>query len=431
MARRKKTKDLSRRDFIKTAAGAVGAVTIGGALIGARKTAEPIRLGLINPLEGQCAQWGIPIVRAGQIWADDYNAEGGILCGDGLRHPIEYDVYTNVCYHPTEELKAAKKAILEDKKDFLFQTYTPSCRRAVAPLCTQHKVLCNAYGAGYLSTEHPYLMGGITGTPTSYLAIMAHMLDKNPDIKRVAILCNDDSAGIAARWYFTAVCEAYKDKIKLVDNKTFDRTITDYFNLLGAVLKTKPDAIVFGTAAPANQALLLETGYTLGYEGFWGAETWGLVHILKRVSPEQIEGKLYSGNGVDASEPSFSAKAHKMYQTYGKRWGFEDWIGWAGVSYSAQVTLDIGLQAAESVDSTTVMKTLYSMPEVNHPIYGKSVWTGKDVYGVNHHLLTPGAVYVTRGGKHTLSGVTDLGPWWEEHKGACLPVLKEGKQTYV
>lgn len=96
----------TRRHFLRMA-GAAGLAA--PALIGSRGfAAEPqrIRMGMVTPLEGECAQWGIPITRAGQIWADEHNAEGGILCGDGERHMIDYSAYTNVCFYPNEELTA-------------------------------------------------------------------------------------------------------------------------------------------------------------------------------------------------------------------------------------------------------------------------------------------------------------------------------------
>ena len=428
MARRKRTKDLSRRDFIKTAAGAVGAVTIGGALIGARNTPEPIRLGMLCPLEGECAQDGVPIFRGGLMWGDYHNANGGLLCGDGQRHPIECDGYTNVCYIASEELKAAKRAILDDKKKFLHQTYTPACRKAVAPLTSQHKVLCSSYGAGWLSSEFPYMMAGMTGHPTSVMPLFAHVLEQNPEVKRVAIVCTDDSYGISYSWYFQAACAPYKDRVKVVYNRTFDPKLSDFYNLLGAVLREKPDVILEAYVFPGKQAILLETGYQLGYEGLWVGSTWSIPHILQRVSPEQMEGRVYQV-GLDAAVPGFNQRIEKFYKDYCERFGEQEWVQYAGITHSSVCTFEVGFQEAKSVDPKTVKDTLFAMPEIDHPIYGKSVWTGKEVFGSNQHLLTPSPIYVTRGGKLAYSGSYSLGPWWKENKDVALPVLKEGGQT--
>lgn len=419
----------SRRSFLKLSAASLGAIAA-PAIISSRGFAdepEPIKVGLVNPLEGECAQWGIPIVRGGQIWADEHNAEGGILCGDGLRHKIEYDAYTNVCFYPNEELKAFKKAILEDEKKFMFQTYTPASRKAVGRITTQNKVLTNSYGGGYMSADHPYLMGGITGSPTAFLGLVAHVLERHPEVKKVALLFTDNSFGHAGRGYSAAGCQPYVEsgRCEIVYNDVFDPATTDYFPLLNGVLKEKPDAIFHSDLPPGKQAILLETSNHLKFEGVWMCHSWDLAHILKRVAPADLEGKVYGGFGVDASEASFNDKAHNMYQTYVSQHGAEDWIGFSGLTYSALATWDDAFRNSPSIDPTDVMNTLFSMGPIDHSIYGMSNWSGKEIYGVDHHLLTPTPKYVVSNGEFKLSGVTDDAGWWSEHGASAYPVLKE------
>src|SRR5262245_10606510 len=137
----------------------------GSLVAGAAQAADGVvKVGVIQALAGDCAQWGIPVVRGTQMWADELNAQGGILAGDGKRYTIEIRPYDNVCYIPGEELKAARRAILDDGVQYLLQTYTPASRQAIADLLNEKKVLAISYGAGFLSEKYPYLMGGITGT---------------------------------------------------------------------------------------------------------------------------------------------------------------------------------------------------------------------------------------------------------------------------
>ena len=107
---------LTRRGLLRNGTVALAALSMPALIARRGFAAEPetIKMGMVNPLEGECAQWGVPIVRAGQMWADEHNARGGILCGDGERHKIEYSAYTNVCFYPKEELTAFRSAILQD-----------------------------------------------------------------------------------------------------------------------------------------------------------------------------------------------------------------------------------------------------------------------------------------------------------------------------
>lgn len=388
-------------------------------------------MGMVNPLEGECAQWGVPIVRAGQIWADEHNAQGGIMCGDGQRHMIDYSAYTNVCFYPNEELKAFRSAILQDHCKYMFQTYTPASRKAIARIATENSVLTNSYGGGFMGPDYPYLMGGITGSPTAFLGLVSHVLEKHPEIKRVALMFTDNSFGQAGRAYSEAGCASFvaRGAISIVYNDVFDPNTTDYFPLLGAVMQTKPDAIFYCDLPPGKQAILLETGQSLKFGGIWMSHSWDLPQIAKRVDLAAVEDRVYCGFGVDASEATFSKKAHDMYQAYVAKFGESEWIGFAGLTYSAMATLDQAFAKSPSVDPKDVMETLYAIKEMDHPIYGKSSWSGQDIFGVNHHLLTPTPKYAVEKGVFALTGVVDDYAWWEENKAAALPVLKKYGMT--
>ncbi|WP_167057036.1 ABC transporter substrate-binding protein [Pantoea sp. Ap-967] len=426
---------LSRRKLLKAgAAAAIGALA--PAFIPARSRADdvaPITMGMVTPLEGECAQWGVPIVRAGQIWADEHNRQGGILCGDGLRHPIHYKGYTNVCFYPTEELRAFRSAVLQDGCKFMFQTYTPASRKAIARLATEHQVLTNSYGGGFISPRFPYLVGGITGSPTAFLGLVEHVLQRHPTIKRVALLFTDNAFGHSGRAYTEAGCAPFVSGggLQVVYNEVFDPNTTDYFPLLGSVLKHRPDAIFFSDLPPGKQAILLETAQALKFDGVWMSHSWDLPQIAQRLDLNALEGRLYCGFGVDASEPTFSAKAHAMYQTYVQRHGQDEWIGFAGLTYSAMASLDQAFLHSPSIEPQAVMNALYGIQGMNHPVYGRSAWSGKAIYGADHHLLTPTPKYVLRQRRFALSGVVDDHDWWARHGTQALAVLNKYAMTYA
>lgn len=424
---------MTRRAVLRSGAVALAGLSM-PAIIGKRgfaADAETIRVGMVNPLEGECAQWGIPIVRAGQMWADEHNAQGGIMCGDGQRHMIDYKAYTNVCFYPNEELEAFRKAILDDDRKFMFQTYTPASRKAIARIATENKVLTNSYGGGFMSKDYPYLMGGITGSPTAFLGLVSHVLEKHPEIKRVALMFTDNSFGHAGRGYSAAGCAPYvaAGKLEVVYDQVFDPNITDFFPLLGAVLQTMPDAIFYSDLPPGKQAILLETSQSLKFGGVWMSHSWDLPQIAERVPLADLAGRVYGGFGVDASVPGFSDKATAMYNGYVEKFGKNEWIGFAGLTYSAMATLDQAFAQSKTIDATDVMDTVYGIADMVHPIYGKSQWSGEEIFGVNHHLLTPTPKYVVNKDGFEFSGVADDAAWWAEHKAAALPVLTKYGMT--
>jgi branched-chain amino acid transport system substrate-binding protein len=394
--------------------------------------AETLDVGAIQPLAGDCAQWGVPIVRGMQFWADQLNAEGGLLAGDGKRYMINLKTYDNVCYIPGEELKAGRKAILDDKIKFMLQTFTPGSRQAIAQMTTDNHVLTTSYGAGYLSKDHPYLNGGITGSPAAYMLIASRALQANPDVKRVAIITSDNSFGLAAKAYFEAGVAAHTDQAEIVYNESYAPEATkDMLGLLTPLMASKPDMVCQLGWVPAQYASAIETMEQLGFKGVHCAEGFTFPMILERVPAEQLAGRTYFGYAFEASEPTFSAKGHELYKWYVKEYGVEEWSPYTPIGYASMMTLEAGIRMSPSIDSKVVMETLYAAESVDHPLFGPSKWGGEEIYGANHHLLTPLPIYnLGADGNVVLDHVVDHAAWWAKNMDVALPKIDAGGQVY-
>ena len=144
------------------------------------------------------------------------------------------------------------------------------------------------------------------------------------------------------------------------------------------------------------------------------------------IALNSVFGPFFIVDQVEASVPGYSERASNMYQTYVKQYGTEEWIIDASATYESLCTWEVGFQQAKSVDPTTVMETLYSMPKIDHPISGPSVWGGMEIFGANHHLITPVPIYVEKDGGYAFDVRFNFGEWWEANKVAVVQVLKEG-----
>ena len=312
------------------------------------------------------------------------------------------------------------------------QTFTPGSRQAIAAMTTEHHVLTTSYGAGYLSKDHPYLLGGITGSPMAYMLIASQALTANPTAKRVAIITSDNSFGLAAKAYFEAGVAAHADQASVVYNETFAPEATkDMLGLLTPMMAADPDVFCQLGFVPAQLAIAIETLEQLGFKGAYCAEGFTMPLILKRVSAEALAGRMYSGYAVEASEPTFSAKAHELYKTYVAKYGEDQWSPYAPIGYAAMGTIEAGIKMSPSIDPKVVMETLYAAKSIDHPIFGMSGWGGEEIYGANHHLLTPLPIYnLDSKGNLIVDGVVDSAKWWATHGAAALPMLEAGGQVY-
>ncbi len=128
----------SRRDKgrAKTAALLGVALLVTGELGGARiaSAAEPIRVGVIQPLSGPVAASGSFVVWGARIAADRINEHGGLL-----GRPLELVVEDNKS-DPAEAASAAEKLITRDRVPVLLGAWGSSMTLAVMPKLRQYEV---------------------------------------------------------------------------------------------------------------------------------------------------------------------------------------------------------------------------------------------------------------------------------------------------
>lgn len=393
---------------------------------------DAIRVGALQPLAGDCAQWGVPLTRGMEMWAEEFNEEGGIEIGTGERFPITVKAYDNICYIPGEELKAARRAVLDDNVDIMLQTYTPAARQAIAKLVTDNKVLTTSYGAGYLNEEYPYLIGGMTGSPTSHMFIASHIVNSVPDAKRIAILTVDNSFGQAARAYYRAGLAPYMDDIEIVYDASYaEGASSDMLGVLTPVMQANPDVILEMGLTPGHKGALIEAADQLGFTGVFGSEEWNLTFVKDRVSLDQVEGRLFMAYALEASEPDFSPRAHEFYKRYVEKYGADEWSTFAAISYAAMASFEPAIAKASAPTGEAIREAMFADAQLEHPLFGTSMWGGTELYGANNHLLTPIPVYTVDGeGNFVIADVVDVPTWWEEHKDVAMPELEAGGQVY-
>jgi branched-chain amino acid transport system substrate-binding protein len=394
--------------------------------------ADTINVGVIAPQSGPCAQWGVPTTHGVELWADEINAAGGIKDAAGNTHTIAVKAYDNNCYTPSEELSAARRAVLDDGAQILVQTWTPASRKAIASLVTENKVVTTSYGTGYLDPKFPYLIGSITGSPESYMYLSAFLAETHPEIKRVAIMVSDNSAGLAAAAYYKAGLAPYADRIEVVYNQAFDAAMaSDMMGLMTPVAAAKPDLILELGFPPAQQALMIEAMQQFGYQGLFGSEAWTLGLLRDRVPAEYLANRVYGGYVMDAAVAGQNPRADDMYKRHNEKYGVEQWTSLVSTSYVSLTTIEAGIKKASAPTGEAILAALKSGPTVDQPLMGEWPWGGKDIYGADNVLMTPLYFYhIDETGEKVVPDVTvDAVKWWETNKAVALPALKEVGMT--
>jgi len=125
----------SRRDVIKAAAAA-GVVQLAAPFIGNARAAEPVKIGLDNPLTGTFAAVGKNELIGCQLAIEQINAKGGIL-----GRPAELLVEDSTSGDAGTAVQKARKLIERDKVDFLLGNVNSALALAMAQVSNEKGVL--------------------------------------------------------------------------------------------------------------------------------------------------------------------------------------------------------------------------------------------------------------------------------------------------
>ncbi len=215
-------KEVSRRDFLKMAGVAGAAVGLAGGLGGlvaacggdeettttsaaaGADSGRTIKLGFVSPLTGGIASFGVPdqycVERAKEAIGD------GIVCGDGLKHPIEIIVKDST----SDTARAAAVTgdlINNDKVDIILTASTPD---TVVPVASQAEALAipclsndcpwqpyvDRSAAGDFSVTYNWnyhCFWGLEDMVANYLDMWAQ-IETN---KKIAVMFSNDADGLA------------------------------------------------------------------------------------------------------------------------------------------------------------------------------------------------------------------------------------------
>ena len=141
---------ISRRRFLQLASLAGGSLVLEGwadtvlKLAGGvhiASAAEPIKVGIIDPLSSPYKTSSIHDVHGANVAVDMYNKRGGVLGRPVVI--LEADDASN----PDQAVKAATKFIKEDRVDFLMGTFNGDCALAVSALAQKENKLFMVTGA--------------------------------------------------------------------------------------------------------------------------------------------------------------------------------------------------------------------------------------------------------------------------------------------
>ena len=238
---------------------ALAAMVVATALTGladgaAAQSGEPIKIGFSMAMTGGLAANGKSALLAQKIWEEDVNAKGGLL-----GRPVKL-VYYDDQSNPSTVPGIYTKLLDIDKVDLIIGAYATAQIAPAMPIAmSKNKVFVTLLGLA-VNSEFNYanyfamIPSGPDAKPSLTKGFFDTAMVQNPKPQSVAIVAADQefsrNASDGARE------NARKAGLKVVYDKTYPPSTTDYAPIVRAIAATNPDIVVICSYPPDSVGMV-------------------------------------------------------------------------------------------------------------------------------------------------------------------------------
>jgi branched-chain amino acid transport system substrate-binding protein len=226
---------------------------------------ESMKLGVIAPLSGTGAGWGLALRAGAELASDDTNAKGGLVVA-GKKYKIEVIPYDDK-YQGQAAADAANRLIFMDKVKFVIGPMGSAAGLAAQEITEANKVLFvgNSFTTKFLGAKKLYSFRTTMTMAEFSLPMLKYLKEKYPNAKRMAILGPNDETGYEVSGFNLKAHEAVGHEIVFRDY--FERGTVDFMPILNKVFSQKPDVLNLDGSNPGDCGLIVKQARQMGYKG--------------------------------------------------------------------------------------------------------------------------------------------------------------------
>jgi branched-chain amino acid transport system substrate-binding protein len=250
---------MDRRAFLKSLAGA-GALSVGAAAAPAAfGEAKPVNIGVILPLSGANAQFGVNSRNGVQLAVDDINATGGVKALGGARINL---IVADATSTPTAAATAAQRLITQNDVTAIIGAFASSLTIAISEITERRDIplLTMSFadpitGRGFKNIFQVTPKGSVIGhAQLAYTLELAKAADAKID--KIAIMYEDTAYGTSQAAGIRAA--AKNAGVEIVMDDAYPLGITDATPLINK-LRTSGAQAVFPVSYLNDSMLIIRT----------------------------------------------------------------------------------------------------------------------------------------------------------------------------
>ena len=259
-----------------------------------------VNLGVVTPLSGKMAEYGIDFLRAIELAADEINVKGGITVG-GEKYRLKIIGYDNEM-KPAVAVKMAMRLRSLDNCSVVFCPESTTAL-SVMKFNEKEKILLLATSTSPEFTEAGNkLVIRITTPFTRYCQVVMDEAWKQ-GLRKAALLVI--SFETSKRWsaYFE---KKWKEKGgEIVGSEEVGVNEMDYYSKLTKLISKNPDVILNASAVDETAGQVVKQARELGYKGtFIFSEACDGASLIEIAGKKNAEGVLISASTSSSKTPA-------------------------------------------------------------------------------------------------------------------------------
>ena len=373
---------------------ALGLGLQGGLMNGA--SAETLKIGLIAPLTGGGAPWGIAEEEATKILASEINAKGGLNVG-GKKYQVEVIAYDDQ-YKAADAVAAYNRLLNKDGVKYMIILSSPSTMALKENIQSDEVLALTSSGVVKSVNADDKYMVRLLSILADYVPPFVAWLKDNIKERHVVIVNPNDESG----WDSTKLSErAFKENgFQIVSSELFERSQKDFEPMVTKIVSTNADLIDLSASPPATAGLIVRQARELGYKGLFiktsGPAPKDIVDAAGKEAAEGMINLLY----VDPSSEGYKRLAAEYRKAIG-----QDPNEMVVTFYDGANVLLHAIQKGGDVNDTAKARAAFAQVLPMQSAQGDQLtYGGKATSGVENQIMTVGYIGIIKNGVPVIAG---------------------------
>ena len=340
-----------------------------------------LKVGLVAPLTGGAAPWGLMWQRTLQLLVEQYNAAGGIEVG-GEKYRIEL-ISGDDKYIPSEAVSVTNRLVFKENVKFILGSIGSACVLAMSPITEGNRIVAivNSYTPKALGPDKPFTFRATTTMGEIIPPMFKWVKENHPNLRKAGLLGPNDESGWSILAEYKVACKNLGYEI--VAEEYYERNTVDYYPVLTRILSKKPDIFMLD-GSTGDLGLVLKQAKQMGFKGPALTSNTQDAERFCRVSGEEAAEGL-----ISSTQFVVPGKIQEWHDAYVARWK-----GWDAVSIGSVDGFDLLIAGIKKADSLDTEKVRIGIENVNFVsrLFGPLKLGGIKRYGIAHQLLLPVAI---------------------------------------